>query len=76
MLARTLAYLRREGRSPKGLRIDMKLSWDDEPPPTDEQLADTEWSPWYAVDDKGDTFIPLDGSHRLSTFLTNRRRDA
>lgn len=71
VMARTLAYLRREGRAPKGLRAELRIVWDDDR--SDSQIEQEELNPWYALTDDGGEMVPVDGTHRLSTFLTERR---
>lgn len=71
VLARTLAFMNREGRPPNAVRAELRLVWDDES--TDDELEATEMSPWYAVTDRGTEPTTVDGETRLSAFLTERR---
>ena len=74
VMARTLAFGRREGRFPRGLRAEVRLVWDEER--SDAELERDSLPPWWSLDDKGTRLVPLDGSHRLSTFLTDRRKES
>lgn len=71
VMARTLSHFRREGRFPTGLRAEVKLVWDDDREP--DALAVESDEPWFHIPNKDGKPIPLDGQHRLSTFLKDRR---
>lgn len=74
IMARTIAYLDREGRAPAGMRVDLRIGWDAQP--DDDQLEVQEWKPWFALTDQGEHPVTdVDGERRLSTFLEQRRAE-
>jgi hypothetical protein len=71
-MARVMAYYNRHGRWPSGMRIEMRVRWDDRR--TANLLAATSAIPWYALDDpaSGEMTVP-DGERRMSPFIRERR---
>jgi hypothetical protein len=71
LMARTLAYFRRHGEFPVGVRAEVRLVWDDDRDA--EALKDESTRPWYLPFDREGEPVELDGTHRFSTFLADRR---
>ena len=72
LMARTVAFMAREGRPPRGLRAEMRLVWDEAD--SDDDLQAQEMNPWFALTDHGVT--PIDGEHRhaFTNFLDAEKR--
>ena len=60
IVARTFGRWKLTKRGPKQLRIEVKLTWYNEP----QELLEVGW-PWYALDDVAEGLAEIDGQTRI-----------